>query len=75
MSDDLFKPHDRFDLEQGIMDCWKVTDDIKLLYDNLENMDEDRRMNYMLGLMEMYGLKFEKLWNIFEQLIQDKKIV
>lgn len=75
MSDDLFKPYDRFDLEQGIMDCWKVTDDIKLLYDNLENMDEDRRMNYMLGLMEMYGLKFEKLWNIFEQLIQDKKIV
>lgn len=75
MSDDLFKPYDRFDLEQGIMDCWKVTDDIKLLYDNLENMDEDRRMNYMLGLMEMYGLKFEKLWNIFEQLIQDKKII
>jgi len=75
MSDDLFKPYDRFDLEQGIMDCWKVTDDIKLFYDNLENMDEDRRMNYMLGLMEMYGLKFEKLWNIFEQLIQDKKII
>ena len=75
MSDDLFKPYDRFDLEQGIMDCWKVTDDIKLLYDDLDNMDEDRRMNYMLGLMEMYGLKFDKLWNIFEQLIQDKKIV
>lgn len=75
MSEDFNKPYDRFDLEQGIMDCWKVTDDIKLLYDNLENMDEDRRMNYMLGLMEMYGLKFEKLWNCFEQLIQDKKIV
>ena len=75
MSEDFNKPYDRFDLEQGIMDCWKVTDDIKLLYDNLENMDEDRRMNYMLGLMEMYGLKFEKLWNVFEQLIQDKKII
>jgi hypothetical protein len=75
MNDILNKPYDRFDLEQDIMDCWKVTDDIKLLYDNLENMDEDRRMNYMLGLMEMYGLKFEKLWSCFEQLVQDKKII
>ena len=74
MSDVLNKTYDRFDLEQGIMDCWKVTDDICLLYDNLDNMDDDRRMNYMLGLMEMYTLKFDKLWGIFEQLVQDKKI-
>lgn len=74
MSEVLNKTYDRFDLEQGIMDCWKVTDDISLLYDNLDNMDDDRRMNYMLGLMEMYTLKFDKLWVIFEQLVQDKKI-
>lgn len=74
MSEVLNKTYDRFDLEQGIMDCWKVTDDISLLYDNLDNMDDDRRMNYMLGLMEMYTLKFDKLWGIFEQLVQDKKI-
>ncbi len=74
MSDILNKTYDRFDLEQGIMDCWKVTDDISLLYDNLDSMDDDRRMNYMLGLMEMYTLKFEKTWSIFEQLVQDKKI-
>ena len=74
MSDIFNKSYDRFDLEQGIMDTWKVTDDIQLFYDNMENMDEDRRMNYMLGLMEMYSLKFDRLWNIFEQLVQDKKI-
>jgi hypothetical protein len=74
MSDILNKTYDRFDLEQGILDCWKVTDDISLLYDNLDSMDDDRRMNYMLGLMEMYTLKFEKVWGIFEQLVQDKKI-
>ena len=74
MSDVFNKSYDRFDLEQGIMDTWKVTDDIQLFYDNMENMDEDRRMNYMLGLMEMYSLKFDKLWTIFEQLVQDKKI-
>lgn len=74
MSDVFNKSYDRFDLEQGIMDTWKVTDDIQLFYDNMENMDENRRMNYMLGLMEMYSLKFDKLWNIFEQLVQDKKI-
>lgn len=75
MSEVFNKSYDRFDLEQSIMDTWKVTDDIQLFYDNMENMDDDRRMNYMLGLMEMYSLKFDRLWTIFEQLVQDKKVI
>ena len=66
---------DRFDLEQQILECWKVTSDIDLFYESMEDMDEDRRMNYLLGLKEMYELRFNKLWDIFEQLVHDKKIV
>ena len=65
---------DRFDLEQQILECWKVIEDIELLYENLESMDDDERMNYLLGLQSMYKLKFNRVWTTFEQLVNDKKI-
>ena len=65
---------DRFDLEQQILECWKVIEDIELLYENLESMDDDERMNYLLGLQSMYKLKFNRVWATFEQLVNDKKI-
>ena len=65
---------DRFDLEQQILDCWKVTSDVNILYDRLEFMTKDEQMNYLLGLNSLYEQKFEILWSIFEQLTHDKKI-
>ena len=65
---------DRFDLEQQILECWKVIEDIELLYENLESMDDDELMNYLLGLQSMYKLKFNRVWTTFEQLVNDKKI-
>jgi hypothetical protein len=65
---------DRFDLEQNIMQCWNVTDDIQLYLDMYDNMDEDQRMNYLIGLKQMYQMKFERLWNGFETCVRNKKI-
>jgi len=65
---------DRFDLEQQILDCWKVTSDTKILYDRLEFMSRDEQMNYLLGLNALYEQKFEILWSTFEQLVHDKKL-
>jgi len=45
---------DRFDLEQQILDCWRVTDDINILYDRQEYMSKDEQMNYLLGLNSLY---------------------
>ena len=50
---------DRFDLEQNIMQCWNVTDDIQLYLDMYDNMDEDQRMNYLIGLKQIYQMKSE----------------
>ena len=48
---------DRFDFEQQIMECWKITDDIK----------------------ELYELKFNKLWDCFEdvhmKLVRDNAMI
>ena len=56
------------------MECWRVTKDIQDFYHARENMDEDQQMNYLLGLETMYEVKFEKLWNTFEQCVQTKQV-
>jgi hypothetical protein len=38
-------------------------------------MDADARMNSMIGLKAIYALKFDDLWETFEKLIADKKII
>ncbi len=68
---------DRFDLEQGIMNCWSVVDDIKALHIQFMDkghMTEDQVSNYLLGLETIYQVKFEQLFELFEQLIKDKKL-
>lgn len=65
---------DRFDLEQNIMQCWNVTDDIQLYLDMYDNMDEDQKMNFLIGLKQMYQMKFERCFNSFEKCIANKKI-
>lgn len=55
---------DRFDLEQEILECWKVTTDIKLF----EEQGGDLSV-----LSKYYDQKFERLWNTFELLIKEGK--
>jgi hypothetical protein len=69
---------DRFDLEQSIMKCWNITDEIQLLNENVLESDalsKDDISNYLLGLETMYNLKFDKLFRQFEEMIKDKKIL
>jgi hypothetical protein len=64
---------DRFDLEQDIMNCWSVVDDIKGLSRCMldrRKMTEDEVSNYLLGLETIYQVKFERLFETFEMLIR-----
>jgi hypothetical protein len=65
---------DRFDLEQNIMQCWNVTDDIQLMLDHWDKLDEDQCMNYLIGLKQMYQMKFERCWDSFEQCVRTRQI-
>lgn len=68
---------DRFDLEQQILDCWHVTDDLNMLLEHImesDNLDKDRISNIVLGMKELYNLKFQRCFDTFETLLQDKKI-
>ncbi len=65
---------DRFDLEQNIMQCWNVCDDIQLMLDSWGTLDEDEKQNYLIGLKQMYQMKFDRCWNTFEVCVRTKQI-
>jgi len=68
---------DRFDLEQQIMACWNITSDIDTLCEGVleSDMTTDQIANILLGMKQLYELKFDKMFRTFEELIQNKSIV
>ena len=56
---------DRFDLEQQILACWKITDDIPLLEAQGANVAD------MTSLACVYEFKFKQLWATFETMVAD----
>jgi len=66
---------DRFVLEQDIMECWGVVDDIKVLTGNPGLMNDAQRMDNALNAVSvLYQLKFEKLFDTFETLVHERDI-
>lgn len=70
---------DRFDFEQYIFECWSVTKDIDMLYEYVcetptAKVDQDMVANILLGMKQLYELKFDKLFNMFEELVKDGKL-
>jgi hypothetical protein len=67
---------DRFDFEQQILKCWNITDDIKEVSEHFmnyhdANFTKDRISNCLIGLSELYEIKFNKLWDLFEDVVMD----
>ena len=62
------KKFDRFDLEQGIMQCWNMVDDINLLVKRGAPVEDFE------GVTRLYQHKFEELFALFENGIQQGKI-
>lgn len=60
---------DRFDLEQQILQTWRITEDLHDLLEAFDTMSHDERYNYLIGVQTIYDTKFEKLWSIFEDLV------
>ena len=68
--------YDRFDLEQLILKNWEVVTEIKHLRELISDgkPTQDQLENYLLGLETIYEVKFNKLWDCFEELCQNQKI-
>lgn len=69
---------DRFDLEQQILKCWNITEEVQLLNEKVledDSYTRDQISNYLLGLHTIYEAKFEKLFDQFGEMVKDKKIL
>lgn len=71
----------RFDLEQQILSCWHITDDIGLLHKAVlegklddQELTKDEISNYLLGLETIYNMKFQELFNTLETMIKEGKL-
>lgn len=65
-----------FDLEQHIMHCWNVTDDLEVLNEAVleRNLSQDEISNILMGMKGLYHLKFETLFETFEQALKEKRV-
>jgi hypothetical protein len=71
----MMKEPTRFTLEDQLMECWGVVDDLDMVY-STEALyeDQDRMMNVLLGMQELYKIRFQRLFNTFEHLVHEGKI-
>ena len=66
----------RFDLEQQILDLWKITDELDMVYQRVmdRGMTTDEVANILLGLVSLYNLKFDRCWETFEKCVSKKEL-
>ena len=60
---------DRFDLEQQILECWKITDEIPMMESQGASVAD------MTSLACVYEYKFKQLWSTFEAMVADGQFV
>jgi hypothetical protein len=60
---------DRFNLEQEIQECWNVTTDLSILSEFIDSdISKDMLLNILIGMSEMYDLKFQRMFKTFEEI-------
>lgn len=66
--------YDQFDFEQQIMNCWNVTTDLKDLNEGVleSSLSRDQIANALIGIEQLYNIRFEKLFRMFEQFNRER---
>lgn len=63
----------RFDLEDSIMSCWGIVDDLEIISEQTELKSEEYQ-ELIKALRVLYSLKFTELFSIFEDCIDNKEV-
>jgi len=59
------------ELEEKLFACWNVVDDIDFFYHREEEMNDDEKLNYLLGLMTKYKYRFSDMFDTYEELVKE----
>lgn len=66
----------RIDLEQEILDAWKIVDELKLINAKMldNGLSTDDVSNMLIGLSTLYNLKFSDMFATFENLVKENEL-
>ncbi len=64
----------RFDLEQAILGCWHITDDINDIANSLEHLTPEQLSVALRGLREIYEIKFDKAFRLYEEALKRNQL-
>ena len=63
-----------YDLEPMILDCWRVCNDLEVVFkqvgDSEREPTQDEMMNTLMGMQQLYQWKFEQLFFKYEQVMK-----
>ena len=61
-------------LHDSIMSAWQTVDDIRSLIKSSENMNEDQMLNALLGLEIFADMRFNELFNTYENVMHNQRV-
>ena len=65
------------DIEENIMDCWSVCNDLESVFKQIGDGDSeptpDELMNTIMGMQQLYHWKFEQLFNKYEDVLEAQR--
>ena len=72
----MTKPYNRFDLEEEIMNIWQTEDDLDAVVHrimiNPDPIPNKEIANLLISVSKIHDLRCQKLFDIFEKMVQDK---
>ena len=75
----MTKHYDRFDLEEEIMNIWQTEDDLDaVVHRMMEDPDpipNKEIANLLIAVSKLHDLRCQKLFDVFEKMVQDKCFV
>jgi hypothetical protein len=61
-----------FDLEQAVMNCWEIVEDLKLLRKTVPSLSSAEKVQEQIRSIEsVYQMRFDNMWSIFEELCSE----
>ena len=75
MEDDNWdKPVDIYTLDQIIMQVWQSKEDLDLVVNKFDELDEDQKLNALIGLTQMIDMRCDRLYSTYSAIFQNQRV-
>ena len=75
MEDDNWeRPVDIYTLDQIIMQVWQSKEDLELVVNKFDELDEDQKLNALIGLTQMIDMRCDRLYSTYSAIFQNQRV-